>query len=230
MNLLRPRSAFTLIELLAVISIIGVLAAILIPTVGAVRKSGLKATGLANIRQLHALLTTYTQDHQGVMPLGGASDLSGRNGLSWVNHLLPYVGSPELATVNLNDRWDAPPNPVFMDPGIELEGERDRIFGATTDATWGFGYNIQPLLPESAVHLAKWSDDPPPQIRLNAVTEPSRRMLFASAFDWFVNGAEENRAYHRYGIDQAICVYFDGHAAVVSKTDYDKAWRNPAAQ
>ncbi len=47
----KPLHAFTLIELLTVIAIIGILAAILIPVVGAVRDSARQAKCMSNIRE-----------------------------------------------------------------------------------------------------------------------------------------------------------------------------------
>ena len=46
------RRGFTLVELLTVIAIVGILAAILIPVVGNVRTSSRRAQGLSNLRQL----------------------------------------------------------------------------------------------------------------------------------------------------------------------------------
>lgn len=61
----RSAAAFTLIELLTVIAIIGILAAILIPTVGAVREKAKSAKCVSNLRQWGTAVISYANDSRG---------------------------------------------------------------------------------------------------------------------------------------------------------------------
>jgi prepilin-type N-terminal cleavage/methylation domain-containing protein/prepilin-type processing-associated H-X9-DG protein len=64
----HPRRAFTLIELLAVIAIIGVLAAIIIGSVSKVRDAARRTTCTSNLRQLGTAFNLYAADNRGLYP------------------------------------------------------------------------------------------------------------------------------------------------------------------
>jgi prepilin-type N-terminal cleavage/methylation domain-containing protein len=66
----RPLRAagFTLIELLTVIAIIGVLAAIIIPTVGKVRESAQRTVDASNLREILKAALLYAHEHNDRLP------------------------------------------------------------------------------------------------------------------------------------------------------------------
>jgi prepilin-type N-terminal cleavage/methylation domain-containing protein/prepilin-type processing-associated H-X9-DG protein len=64
----RVKSGFTLIEMLVVIGIIALLAAIMFPVFGRVRENGRRATCSNNMRQLGLAFTQYMTDNGGRFP------------------------------------------------------------------------------------------------------------------------------------------------------------------
>lgn len=60
--------AFTLTELLVVVSIIGVLVAILLPVFLRASEQGRRTTCISNLRQISVALNAYTQDYGGFFP------------------------------------------------------------------------------------------------------------------------------------------------------------------
>ena len=88
-------AAFTLIELLTVIAIIGILAAIIIPVTGRVRESAKAATCLSNLRQIGIGNAMFSADNKNMLncePLGA----SGAN--KWSEKVKPYI--PVQAAAN----------------------------------------------------------------------------------------------------------------------------------
>ncbi|MDP0496570.1 MAG: prepilin-type N-terminal cleavage/methylation domain-containing protein [Verrucomicrobiota bacterium JB024] len=69
----RSVGGFTLVELLAVIAVIGLLAAILIPTITAVRQSMNVAQASSDVRQLAGAVSLYTVENDGDYPVGYAN-------------------------------------------------------------------------------------------------------------------------------------------------------------
>ena len=61
-------SGFTLIELLTVIAIIGILAALIFPTIGKVRATAQRAVDASNLREIVKAATIYAADNNDRLP------------------------------------------------------------------------------------------------------------------------------------------------------------------
>lgn len=80
----RDGKAFTLVEMLIAIAIIGILVALLVPGAGRMMDSANQAKCSGNLRQLHTSLISYAVDNKGLFPIA----LDERDGSTpWITYL-----------------------------------------------------------------------------------------------------------------------------------------------
>lgn len=80
----RRGLAFTLTELLVVIGIIGLLAAILLPVLSSAKKKGRQTTCLSNLKQLGVAFALYTDHYEDTFPAPGSRFLYGPQAEDWI--------------------------------------------------------------------------------------------------------------------------------------------------
>lgn len=138
-SLTRVRKAFSLIELLTVIAIIAVLAALLFPVISSAKASSKKASALENVKQLALAHQMYSSEYDERLATSWLKEFPG----DFSYFAQPYIKdfgvlfdpdknvSPQsLATVCAHDEWG---EWHFEPNGIDNPTNETRL--------WGFGFN-----------------------------------------------------------------------------------------
>lgn len=90
------KQGFTLVELIVNGAIIGILAAILIPVMGALKDAGRRTVDRSNIRQIGQASLIYAEENRGIFPPRGGST---RLGLNYLGELSRDVQTPSLHAI-----------------------------------------------------------------------------------------------------------------------------------
>jgi|LakMenEpi03Aug12_release.lakeMendotaPanAssembly.Ray.scaffolds.fasta_scaffold95981_3 prepilin-type N-terminal cleavage/methylation domain-containing protein len=110
------RSAFTLVELLVVISIIGVMVGLLLPAVQAAREAARRMQCSNNMRQIGLALHNYESTHKRFPAGWVANEPEGHPGWGWAVALLPFIEQGGVQD-RLDSRLEitaAPNQPMIM--------------------------------------------------------------------------------------------------------------------
>jgi prepilin-type N-terminal cleavage/methylation domain-containing protein len=125
------RFAFTLVELLVVISIIGVLVALLMPAVQAAREAGRRTKCMNNVKQISTGALAYEQTY-GELPFARKYDIW--DSWCWSELILPYIDqnavyddyAPYLLMKPYAESYSGPNGPIGTDPN-EIAGRSTPI-------------------------------------------------------------------------------------------------------
>jgi len=114
-------AGFTLVELLVVVAILALLAAIIFPAFGRVRENARRASCASNMKQIGLALSMYVNDYDGWYP-----ESQYYTGTAWFNPprycLMQYMQSPQL--------WECPSNQENSCSGCTLADGLPVSYGA----------------------------------------------------------------------------------------------------
>jgi len=117
------QNAFTLIELLVVISIIALLIAILMPALGAAKRSAKDMQCLSNQRQIGVGLYGYALEHRDVLPISyydGAGVAAEKT--DWAVQIASYMTASGVQ--DYGDGGQDQPSPALQCPSAQIAGGR----------------------------------------------------------------------------------------------------------
>ncbi|AHF90741.1 N-terminal cleavage protein [Opitutaceae bacterium TAV5] len=201
------RFAFTLIELLTVIAIIGILAAIIIPTVGVVRSKARASHCASNLRQIGLALHLYANENRDMFPARGS--MGDTENPPWMWRLAPYV------SINVN-QLGAPPKPKSV--GV-LACPDPKFDPWNSESRTSYAYN-------NFIH----ETTKPWLYRRGAVPDPSRTffILEIDAAAETVSYDSTTRFAYRHPGNTANVLFVDAHVVTLKgplqKTDERWKW------
>lgn len=170
------RRAFTLLELLIVIAIIAILAAILFPVFAQAREKARQTACLSNLHQVGLATIMYAQDYDEIMP---GTDFGGEEGdpgpeYFWGDLLQPYLKNRQILTcpsASIPLRYTSPlPN---FPQGISLE--------------WSYNYAINDIRDIHEVRLGA------AHMPLSAFTKPAETLLIVDGWPATDDPGEEGQ-------------------------------------
>ncbi|AHF91633.1 hypothetical protein OPIT5_16860 [Opitutaceae bacterium TAV5] len=216
----EARTAFTLIELLTVIAIIGILAAIIIPTVGAVRETAHAARCVSNLRQLQLANIAFANNNRdgayvpcSVIPEDGTSS----DRVAW------YANTDYTRQLGITRDFDANRSNTAVKEGWPkaLLCPKATLGDGWIARSYACNYSSLPgsiMSPGSKIIVT-----------MAEIPRPSRVIAFVDALGWSIKFESGLGEYHgevdgssntvalRHR-DAANAAFFDGHVERLDKT------------
>ena len=209
---LRRRRAFTLVEILVVVGILALLAAILLPTFALVRDKARRTSCVSNLKQIGAAMAMYQADYDGRFPYAvdpfDKNVVHGGFGSSEFDQLVPTLPLVNEVLLPYSNKQ------VFQcagDTGFEFDEQTGQRMDAFPTCYEKFGTSYYYRTELAALQIQEFSLRDP--VKLN--------LMFDATGLWHAGGLL--RREERYNT-----LFADGHVKSLSGDQYDEAWAQPA--
>lgn len=222
------RDGFTLVELLVVVAIIAVLAALLLPGLAATANAGRRAACLSNLRQVGLGIQSYSQEFEGRIPFGPTAPP-----FTSPSSFYPSTGAPTslLSLQNgrpvgmglmLASQLASQPRVLFCpaaDQALDADAELSRVGKSQAQGSYYYRHGSNPLLfdnPAGNGAVQTRLDNP----GLNRLGQPLRALAMDTQFlspPDLINFNVRPRTHHRMATVNIL--FTDGHAVTRSNRD-----------
>lgn len=195
-----PRAGFTLIELLTVVAIIGILATIIIPTVGKVRSNARNTLSLSNLRQIGLAINLYTTENRGLLPDDHSAEnvVGATSQVMWQAALNPYVGRSRQTTGDASEFFTCPVYEAML--GKKPEQVYRGGYSMNRRMYYAEGQASNPADPSQGA----WSSK---RVPLNNFNNPSRTVIIAFGYwEGFIPDQQGNIPDERFSVSDTNLV------------------------
>ncbi len=228
----RQHRAFTLVELLVVISIIALLISLLLPALQSAREVARDVACKSNLKQIGLGQIMYSVDYHGVMPAASTNTEFGANhhlGVGWDDAILEYLGGTRYSSFP-----DGAPNEsplkIYQCPVDRSVGLRNWKGDPDPDAFMSYSLNMGQgaVGPENGENMPR---DPEQLVYADGSKAAPAFVVFILDQHWWrkqgegaINYAQHffvgNVNWHSYHSNStaANCLFYDGHVQVLQQS------------
>ncbi|HEX4412621.1 MAG TPA: type II secretion system protein [Lacipirellulaceae bacterium] len=202
--------AFTLVELLVVIAVIGILVAMLLPAVQAARAAARAANCKSNLRQIGLAFLQYCDLHKGEFP--HFVDDKSLIAQSWIDTIRPYAES--------NDGIKACPEDRFAQRRLNAQASSYVISDYISEPGDNCIHNLNKLAATSKTMIVFEASDPKYDEGDHIQDDAKNFYDHVHATDWFHSGITQQLIEHDIKLDRHLTasnyLYADGHVDAIS--------------
>jgi prepilin-type N-terminal cleavage/methylation domain-containing protein/prepilin-type processing-associated H-X9-DG protein len=203
---------FTLVELLVVISVIGLLAGLAIPAISSGMNKAKESTKISNLRGIYQACMLWSSENDGqVVPSIAPPTTPGGTGVGWSSFLTNYLGQARSTAQRSKD--------IFVDPFFK---------SYNTNKWWepGYAMNSKPALPADNTPKG-WANGTYTEMKMLALTDANKRAFIIDTDGTYSFDPTKMRsgiaafATNRHGGGLGMVMMYDGH---VEKLNMDQAF------